>query len=119
MGYKRRVALTTLVLILAQVQLLFLSELHHHKISLPGLVCAQSSVQSKSESPGTGEAGDLCLACLIVRQNAVRPATGAPTPRPLVAAYFRPAFSMTRRSSYQPSLIFGRAPPSAVSLGLS
>ena len=116
MRQKRYVATVIAALILAQVQLLFLSDLHNHKIVLAGFSSAPSTVQSRSRTPGKAESCRICLACMIVRQNAVRPATGAPTPCPFVSAYLRMPPLTARTSSFQPAINFGRAPPASESL---
>ncbi len=98
-------------LFLGQVQLLSLAELHWHEVAWPFPARAATADAGSGQPGPAGQAGHPCLACQIMRRNAVRPATATPPPTPAVSFSFSPAVASIRLESFFPTIAHGRAPP--------
>ena len=98
-------------LFLSQAQLLWLAEFHWYEHSYPALA-ARSAVDNGSRRGLPSHPSETpCVVCQIVRQNAVRPGLVALAPRPVTTAPLRPAALFAFHSSFQPLIVYGRAPP--------
>jgi hypothetical protein len=94
-----------------QIHLLWLAELHRHEASAifaAGPTAAHENAQHTLPSSG---ARQVCVVCLIVRQNAARPMATLPLLKPFVASSYCPVRFFFAFDSFQPTLVFGRAPP--------
>jgi len=98
-------------LLLAQVNLLWIAELHHHESSAPLAPRAARLNPVDSQSQPVGENALLCPVCQIVRQSAARPSTGSPAPQSAASAPLQFVVSLESFHSHRPIAAFGRAPP--------
>jgi hypothetical protein len=92
--------------------LLWVAVLHHHDALASSAV--PSSLHSASQSKqATAEGRLICAVCQIVRHNALQPAMGAATPMPVLTTRLRRIILAGDIYSYDPAVVFGRAPPFA------
>jgi hypothetical protein len=98
-------------LLLTQFQLLWLAAFHWQEDPFPAVNCALA-VRSADDLGSPSSYGKTpCVVCQIVRQNAIRPAVIAPTPRPLSAFSFLPLASSQGFHFYRSHVANDRAPP--------
>lgn len=98
-------------LLLTQFLLLWMAEFHWDEETLPLPVSAQTIRATHRHATPADQKKNPCTVCLIVRQNAVRPSTGSPTPQPVTTVYFRSVIPPKGFHTHLPSVAFGRAPP--------
>lgn len=102
---------TTALVVLAQLHLLWVAALHHHEaISVPWQAAEVEGCEPHFHA-APADSGLFCTACQIVRHGAVRPAQGARAPQPEDASISHPLVASGTFYSHQPTAIFGRAPP--------
>ncbi|HEV2176522.1 MAG TPA: hypothetical protein VGW33_04875 [Terriglobia bacterium] len=98
-------------LLLAQVNLLWIAEWHHHEPPVPLARGAAKVFAGSSGQQPSRENALLCPVCQIVRQSAARPSTGSPAPESAASAPLQFVVSLESFHSHRPIAAFGRAPP--------
>jgi hypothetical protein len=109
----RRLLRTSLtgLLVLLQVHLVWIGELHRHSFA-EALPPSTTSLREGSQQPApVVDTELLCTACQVVQHSAARPAISTPTPGPVAAVSFRPTVASSDFNSHQPNIQYGRAPP--------
>jgi len=105
--------ITTLLLLMLQVSLLWLTGVHWHE-PLEGFGLRSRALRQANQHPQpVAEGGLVCTACQIIRHAAARPVTGAATPQSRGSVFVRLAPFLSGFRSRQPSALYGRAPPLA------
>ena len=113
-GYARRqFGPTVLVcgLLLTQLQLLWMVNLHWNEEKLPSAACQRVVRGTEKETEPFDQNKSPCIVCQIVRQNAVRPSTASPMPQLSMVVWFQSVIFPEGFLPFQPSVASGRGPP--------
>ena len=101
---------TACLVLLAQVNLLWVAAVHRHEEeAVPARATATSSGDPHSR-PGLARSL-LCTPCQIVRNGAARPTLGTLAPSPANSTSIAFTFHPGKFAFHRPSVTYGRAPP--------
>lgn len=98
-------------LLLTQIQLLWIAAFHWNEEQYPSVSRTETVRDSRGLPAPLSHGKTPCVVCQIVRQNAMRPGVGAPTPQLFSAVAHQAPLTSSIFHSHDRNVANGRAPP--------
>jgi len=103
-------AVATTLILLAQLQLLWVAAVHCHELPL-GPLSARFQPTSPTQQPASAGADVLCPACNLIHQSATQALAGVSAPQPSASERYALAALPVNSLSCDVPVSRGRAPP--------
>ena len=98
-------------LLLTQIQLLWIAAIHWNEDKYPSASRMETVRDGRGQPAPSPHDNSPCVVCQIVRQNAMRPGVGAPTPQLFSAVAYEAPLTSSVFHSFDRNVSNGRAPP--------
>ena len=98
-------------LLLTQIQLLWIAAFHWNEDLFPSITRTQIVRDGRGQTLPSPHGKNPCVVCQIVRQSAMRPGVGAPTPQLFSAVAYQAPLTSQGFHSFDRNVSNGRAPP--------